>query len=196
MDEQDWFVPITIILDRINRRQNICGFDDLNIADIADAIESGDLLKIDRFGRLKQANSDDKDDVLEILADYHTLRNIVPKSVAIAAGEAARNDDDDLFKKIVSENFETQKRETNIPSGCQYYGWMYSRLSDVLAKNSKNKNETPQQRNARIKKYVNDAFAAGRSKKSAYAELAKSEGCTPGNIIRIYGDKDKKKTKY
>lgn len=46
--------------------------------------------------------------------------------------------------------------------------------------------ETPVQRRNRIKKYVNDAYAAGETKESAYGRLAKIEGCGIENIKRIY----------
>lgn len=53
-----------------------------------------------------------------------------------------------------------------------------------IAESHRTENEIP--RKERIKKFVNDAFAAGRTKESAYAELAEKEGCGVDNIKRIY----------
>ncbi len=46
--------------------------------------------------------------------------------------------------------------------------------------------ESPQQRRQRISEYVDNTFATGRTKESAYAELAEIENCTVNNIKRIY----------
>ena len=46
--------------------------------------------------------------------------------------------------------------------------------------------ETPAQRRDRIKKYVNDSYASGNTKTSAYERLAEIEACGIDNIKRIY----------
>lgn len=50
--------------------------------------------------------------------------------------------------------------------------------------------ETPSDRKNRIRIYVDAAAAHGRTKESAYAELAESENCGIDNIKRIYYGKD------
>lgn len=51
--------------------------------------------------------------------------------------------------------------------------------------------EKPAERKERIKRYVNKAPSEGRSKESAFKELAIVEKCSVENIKRIYRDKDK-----
>ena len=48
-----------------------------------------------------------------------------------------------------------------------------------------------EKRSDRIKRYVDNQFAEGKTKESAFRELAESEGCSVENIKRIYRDKDK-----
>lgn len=51
------------------------------------------------------------------------------------------------------------------------------------------KNETPAERKNRIKEFVDSAYREGKTKQSAFAEMAKSEGCGIENIKRIYKGK-------
>lgn len=60
-------------------------------------------------------------------------------------------------------------------------------MSDIIAfEKSDRSQESPEDRRERIVHFVNTAHSQGRTKESAFAELAKAEACSVDNIKRIY----------
>lgn len=60
-------------------------------------------------------------------------------------------------------------------------------IDKITQQSTQNSNqENSNARKQRIKSFVNHAYSSGRTKESAYAELAKNEGCGVDNIKRIY----------
>lgn len=193
MDNDDWFVPVGLILGLMNRGEG--GFDGFSISNLATAVEISEPLHIDRFDRLRKAPEDVVTSFLDGLAEYYVSINYLEKTPdELRALALAENWDG---ARSLSEKLFAHKREqTRFPPGSHSIGWMHSRLA-TLVEEAKAATEmappnNPAAKRAYIVKRVDEGVRQGKPKESMYKQLANELGKSHSWVKELYLDAKKR----